>query len=67
MFVKLCNNSSRFKSKGNPKSWIMTITRNTSIDYLRKYKNADIDMTDEIHNKLTINEVMIYHKRKRRN
>ena len=37
----------------------MTITRNTSINYLRKYKNEDIDMTDEIHNKLTINEAMI--------
>lgn len=69
VFVKVWNNSSKFKNKGKSKSWIMTMTRNTSIDYLRKYKKEDIkeffdikediDMTDEIHNKITINEAMI--------
>lgn len=68
VFIKLWNKSSTFENKGNPKSWIMTITRNTSIDYLRKYKKEDIkeifdintenDRTNDINNKIAINEAM---------
>ena len=44
VFIKIWSNGSKYSN--NHKAWIMTITRNTSIDYLRKYKREDI--VDEI-------------------
>ena len=68
VFVKVWNNSDKYRKINNPKSWIMTITRNTSIDYLRKYKREDIidefniavdkDMVEEVNQKIHINEVL---------
>lgn len=68
VFVKVWGNSRNYRRFGNPKGWIMTITRNTAIDYLRKYRREDIieefhiavdrDMSDEINQKIYINEAL---------
>ncbi|MEG1870799.1 MAG: RNA polymerase sigma factor, partial [Peptostreptococcaceae bacterium] len=68
VFVKLWNYSSKYRKSSNPKAWIMTITRNASIDYLRKYKREDIvdelniavdrDMAEDINEKIHISEVL---------
>ena len=64
VFIKIWSNGSKYSN--NHKAWIMTITRNTSIDYLRKYKREDIvdeinvidnkDMIEDIIQKLQIKE-----------
>lgn len=66
VFIKIWSNGSKYKYSNNHKAWIMTITRNTSIDYLRKYKREDIvdeinvidnkDMIEDINQKLLIKE-----------
>lgn len=68
VFIKIWDNSNKYRRLGNPKGWIMTITRNTAIDYLRKYKREDIigefhiavdrDMSDEINQKIYITEAL---------
>lgn len=68
VFIKIWNNSNRYKRSGNPKGWIMTITRNTSIDYLRKYKReeivnefhiaADKDIAEDVNQRIQINEAL---------
>lgn len=35
VYVKIWKNSEKYKEKGSIKSWISTITRNTSLDYLK--------------------------------
>lgn len=68
VFIKIWNNSSKYKSNNNHKSWMMTITKNTSIDYLRKYKREDMvegfniidnqDMIEDINQKIQIKEAL---------
>lgn len=68
VFIKIWNKSKNYNKHINHKGWIMTITRNTSIDYLRKYKRedrraefiitSDIDTIDTINQKLQINEAL---------
>lgn len=67
-FIKIWDNAKKYKKGSSPKAWIMTITRNMSIDYLRKYKKEDImdefyiatdkDMSEEISKKLQVNEAL---------
>lgn len=69
VFVKIWNSGSKYKGSSNHRSWIMTITRNTSIDYLRKYKREDIidefniidnkDMIEDINQKLQVKEALV--------
>lgn len=35
VYVKIWKNSDKYKEKGSVKSWISTITKNTSLDYLK--------------------------------
>ena len=35
VYVKIWKNSDKYKEQGSIKSWISTITRNTSLDYLK--------------------------------
>lgn len=35
VYVKIWKNSEKYKEQGSVKSWISTITRNTSLDYLK--------------------------------
>ncbi|MBQ8460162.1 sigma-70 family RNA polymerase sigma factor [bacterium] len=35
VYLKIWKNSDKYKEKGSIKSWISTITRNTSLDYLK--------------------------------
>ena len=35
VYVKIWENSEKYKEQGSVKSWISTITRNTSLDYLK--------------------------------
>ncbi len=68
VFIKIWNNSSKYKSKSNHKNWMMTITKNTAIDYLRKYKREEIveefniiddeDMMEDINQKILIKEAL---------
>lgn len=68
VFIKIWNSSSKYKNRNNHKSWIMTITKNTSIDYLRKYKKEDMieqfniidneDMIEGINEKFQIEEAL---------
>lgn len=68
VFVKIWNGRSKYKNNSNHKSWIMTITRNTSIDYLRKYNREVLldefnivdnkDMSEEVNEKLQIREAL---------
>lgn len=68
VFIKIWNNSSKYKNNSNHKSWIMTITRNTSIDYLRRYSRSDIlnefnivdsnDVIEDINQKIYIKEAL---------
>ena len=68
VFIKIWNNSNRYRKGNNPKSWIMAITRNTSIDYLRKYKRENImdnfniavdkDMVEDLNEKFYISDVL---------
>jgi RNA polymerase sigma factor (sigma-70 family) len=48
VFRKAYENKNRLKDSPSPKAWIMTITRNTVIDFYRKKKNLlvgeDIDL-----------------------
>lgn len=68
VFIKIWKNANKFKKRYNPQSWIMTITKNTSIDYLRKHKKEETierfeidvekDMATEVNQKLQINEAL---------
>ena len=68
VFIKIWNNSNKYKNNNNHKSWIMTITRNTAIDYLRKYNREVLldefnivdnkDMSEEVNEKLQIKEAL---------
>jgi RNA polymerase sigma factor (sigma-70 family) len=42
VFRKAYENKNRLKDNPSPKAWIMTITRNTVIDFYRKKKNIPI-------------------------
>lgn len=54
VYLKIWKNSDKYKEKGSIKSWISTITRNTSLDYLKsayhrvsqKYTSEDYDLTN---------------------
>lgn len=68
VFIKIWGSSDKYKKNNNHKGWIMTITRNTSIDYLRKYNKEDIvdhinlydnkDVVEDVNQKLQINEAL---------
>lgn len=45
-FVKVASNVDNYRKGTNAKAWILSITRNMSLDYLKKRKKEDI--TDEI-------------------
>lgn len=40
-FLKVMKNSESYKEMGNAKAWIMTITRNISLNYLKKSKREE--------------------------
>lgn len=68
VFIKIWNGRSKYKNNSNHKSWIMTITRNTAIDYLRRYNREVLldefnivdnkDMIEEVNEKLQIKEAL---------
>ena len=68
VFIKIWSNSGKYKKNNNHKGWIITITRNTSIDYLRKYNKEDLvdeiylydkkDIAEDVNQKLQINEAL---------
>ena len=68
VFIKIWNNSNKYKKNNNHKSWIMTLTKNRSIDYLRKYKKEELreefyiaeyrNMENYINNKMEIKEAL---------
>lgn len=68
VFIKIWNSASKYKNRNNHKSWMMTITKNTAIDYLRKYKREDIidqfniidneDMIEGVNQKFQIEEAL---------
>lgn len=68
VFIKMWNKSKSYRKHTKHKGWIMIITKNMSIDYLRKYKREDIrdefdiasniDMEDSVNEKLQINEAL---------
>lgn len=39
VFIKVWNNADKYKIGAKPKAWIMKITRNEAIDYMRKQKH----------------------------
>jgi RNA polymerase sigma factor, sigma-70 family len=43
VFLKIWTNASSYRFGGNPKVWIMAITRNLCIDFLRKQKHETPD------------------------
>ncbi len=48
VYVKVWKNSDKYQEKGSIKSWISTITRNTSIDYLKSaYHRAAQNSTSD--------------------
>lgn len=47
VFVKTWKNLKRFQQSRSFKSWIFTIARNTSIDFLRKKKTVPISLVEE--------------------
>ena len=46
-FVKVWKNLDKFDSEKNFKTWLFTIARNTTIDYLRKRKNISFSHFDK--------------------
>ena len=53
-FVKIWKNMEKFKPGNNFKSWLLTITRNTAYDYLRKRKHIPFSsFEDDTGNRLT--------------
>ena len=68
VFIKIWNSSSKYKNRNNHKSWMMTITKNTSIDYLRKYKKENMvdqyniidneDLIEGVNQKMQIKEAL---------
>lgn len=50
VYVKVWKNSNKYQEKGSIKSWISTITRNTSIDYLKSayHRAAQNSTSDDI-------------------
>ncbi|MGG7059156.1 RNA polymerase sigma factor [Clostridium nigeriense] len=42
VFIKVWSNSGKYNKSFKTKAWIMTITKNTAIDYLRKNKKESI-------------------------
>lgn len=54
VYLKIWKNSDKYKEKGSVKSWISTITKNTSLDYLKsmyykisqKTTSEDYDLTN---------------------
>lgn len=69
-FIKLWLKADTYNFKGSHKSWIMTMARNLSIDYLRKNKNhITLDSLDncfespslepKIHSKLLLEELFL--------
>ena len=49
VYVKMWKNADKYKEQGSVKSWISTITRNTSLDYLKSayYKVFQTSTSDE--------------------
>ncbi len=49
VYIKLWKNSNKYKEQGSLKSWIGTIAKNTSKDYLKsaKYKYDQVSTSDE--------------------
>lgn len=43
VFLKLIINHAKYKNITKIKTWILTVTRNLSIDYLRKLKHEEVD------------------------
>lgn len=70
VFIKIWRNSNKYKIKSNHKIWLMTITKNTSIDYLRKYKKESVyenknklqhdilNEVDQINDKIYIDQIL---------
>lgn len=68
VFIKIWDNVSKYKNYSNHKAWIMAITRNTAIDYLRKYTREEIkdefyiasdkDIAEEVSIKVGIDEAL---------
>lgn len=50
VYVKIWKNSNKYSEKGSIKSWISTITRNTSLDYLKSayHRNSQTSTSDEL-------------------
>ncbi len=49
VYLKIWKNSDKYKEKGSIKSWISTITKNTSLDYLKSayHKISQTSTSDE--------------------
>ena len=50
VYVKIWKNSEKYKEKGSIKSWISTIARNTSLDYLKSayHKVSQTSTSDDL-------------------
>ena len=66
VYLKVWKNADKYKEQGNFKSWVNTIAKNTSKDYLKSlsFRNSSLTTSDEvvlntIHDKKTTPEVKV--------
>lgn len=66
VYLKVWKNADKYKEQGNFKSWVNTIAKNTSKDYLKSlsFRNSCLTTSDEvvlntIHDKKTTPEVKV--------